>query len=162
MAEDLVLAALEDAFLTPLVDLARQLTVERRGAGALAAMGAQESPAELAASLRRDADHATASRDGFLVVSPGWLEAVAATVEMFGAGWGAAVDFWDDPDWKSRPLPAGTAWEWKQMERRVEWALANFTAGEKAYLYRLLHDGDGLRRAACDESVRKEKAGCSS
>jgi len=88
-----------------------------------------------------------------------WCDQASPRAEMFGAGWpvGTPVNFYDEEGWLEKPLPAGQTWTWEQRERRVEWCVANLTAGEKAYLYRLLHDGDGLRRAACDEVVRKEK-----
>lgn len=54
-------------------------------------------------------------------------------------------------------MPLGPKFgSWAERERAVEWVLHNFSAGQLALLYKLLHDGHGLRRAAVDEKIKKE------
>lgn len=55
------------------------------------------------------------------------------------------------------PLNATKPPLWAIKERRVEWVLHNFTEGELAYVYKVLHDGRGMRRSGVDEVMKKEK-----
>jgi hypothetical protein len=47
---------------------------------------------------------------------------------------------------------------WADCETRVAWCLRNLTKGEKAYLYRLLHTGEGMRIDRCQDHEREERA----
>lgn len=69
-------------------------------------------------------------------------------------GPGTAYNF-DPPNPLNLPLGPKVA-NWAERERRVEWVLHNFSAGELAYLYKLAHDGHGVRRATCEDAIRKE------
>jgi len=61
-----------------------------------------------------------------------------------------------------QPLPAAAPATWKEREDRVSWCLAHLTLGEKALLYRLLHDVEGHRTADCRDKVSKERKTCAS
>lgn len=54
------------------------------------------------------------------------------------------------------PLPkiAANA-DWDAKDRQIEWVLRNFTTAMHAKLYKLLHDGRGIRRSMCDEIIKK-------
>jgi hypothetical protein len=73
-----------------------------------------------------------------------------------------AAGLWEPPlapDPLALPLPTAAPATWPGREDRVAWVLAHLTPGEHAMLYRLLHDGHGLRRAACptiEADERKE------
>ena len=77
---------------------------------------------------------------------------VLATYGPF-AGIGSA----SPADPMSAPLPVAPPATWTGREDRVAWVLRNFTAGELAKVYRLLHDGHGLRRATCTDVETKEQ-----
>jgi hypothetical protein len=47
---------------------------------------------------------------------------------------------------------------WSEREERAAWVLRNFTPGEKAKLYRTLHEGENLRLHQCRDVERREKA----
>ena len=55
-------------------------------------------------------------------------------------------------------LPVATPPTWDGRIARVEWILRNTTPGEQAYLYRLLHESEGLRLDRCRYVERKEQA----
>lgn len=57
-----------------------------------------------------------------------------------------------------RPLGPAAPTSAEGCEARVEWVLHNFTRYEKAYLYRLLYEGEGLRIDGIKDKERKEKA----
>ena len=46
-------------------------------------------------------------------------------------------------------------------DTRVEWVLENLSNGELHRLYKLLHDGRGIRLTSCDDAVRHWKKGLS-
>ncbi len=86
---------------------------------------------------------------------------------MYGGGWvfpkrpdvTSALDEPRPTPHTELPLSPATPTTWDAKVRRVEWVRANFTRGELAYLYKLGYDADGMRRSACDDAIRKEKAG---
>ena len=55
-------------------------------------------------------------------------------------------------------LGAGAPPSWAGREERVEWVLHNFTKGEKAFLYRMLH-AQGIHLADCRALEDTEKKG---
>jgi hypothetical protein len=46
---------------------------------------------------------------------------------------------------------------WRGCEYRVQWCLHNLTKGEKAYLYRVLHTGEGFRIDRCHDDEREQR-----
>ncbi len=48
-----------------------------------------------------------------------------------------------------------------EADSRVEWVLANLCPGEHARLYKLLHDGHGIRVESCDTASKNWKKGLS-
>lgn len=57
-----------------------------------------------------------------------------------------------------RALDPGKPTDREGCDARVEWVLHNFTMYEKAYLYRLLYEGVGLRIDGIRDRERKERA----
>jgi hypothetical protein len=81
----------------------------------------------------------------------------SAKAAMYGGGvMGPFLPDPDPPTFVEQPLAVKPGPAWQDREQRVEWCIANLTAGEKAYLYRLLHN-DGLRLDNCKDRERREK-----
>lgn len=59
----------------------------------------------------------------------------------------------------TQPLAVAAPATWAGRERRVEWMLRNFTKGEKALLYRLLHDVERVSIGTCAAVERTERHG---
>lgn len=57
----------------------------------------------------------------------------------------------------TQPLPVAAPAKWTERERRVEWCMRNLTRGEKALLYRMLHDTERLRLDQCAALERAER-----
>jgi hypothetical protein len=97
--------------------------------------------------------------------------------DEFNAKLNAARDhFWDSiatkmfpgfsdiqppPDPMTEPLPVAAPDTWAGRENRVRWLIVNLTNGEKALLYRLLHDSEEVRLDKCKQTERKERGECS-
>ncbi len=60
------------------------------------------------------------------------------------------------PPFNDAPLDNRTPAAWTDKEKRVGWVLANFTDGEKAYLYRLLN-AEGHTLSSCAAKEAKER-----
>lgn len=59
-----------------------------------------------------------------------------------------------------QPLPPTPPATWAARVERVRWCLEHLTKGEKAYLYRLLHDGEGYKLDVCRRIEAEEEKQC--
>lgn len=73
---------------------------------------------------------------------------------MYG-GYPAQASLALDP--LTQPLSVAAPPAWPDRERRVQWCLQNLTRGEKALLYRLLHDTERLSLEQCPALERAER-----
>ena len=67
-------------------------------------------------------------------------------------GWLEGVELTTD-----EPLKAATPSTVAEAEEQIGWIVRNFDRSRKQWLYRVLHDGEGIRRDQCDEAIRQYK-----